>query len=189
MPMPIRCHLLISLCLLCSSATIAQTDGPACATASADEVLRTSSTSKAAQQRLAAEFQPRFDSIEPLALARSQAESQWLEAKRAGRPTAEIDPLKDRYDQALAIERNAAAPLRQALDRRRREELNALLARVNDIYKRLGTERGFKLLLQRGEQEPAFVLDRGATRAQCIGEVDVTSEIIQRLDREERPAP
>ena len=187
--MPIHHRLLVPLCLVWSTSAVAQTDGPACATVNADELLRNSGASKDAQQRLAAEFQPKFDAIEPLVLARSQAESHWLEAKRTGRPAAETDSLKERFDQALAAERSASAPLRQALDRRKREELNALVARMNDVYKRLGAEQGFKLLLQHGAQEPIFVLERGIVRAQCTREVDVTPEIIQRLDREDRASP
>jgi Skp family chaperone for outer membrane proteins len=182
-------RLLIALCLAGQGAAFAQVDKSACATVSADEILRTSAASKAAQQRLIAEFKPQFDAIDPLKLVRSEAESEWLGAKRQGRPSEELDRLKERYEDALLIERKAAAPLRSSLDRRKREELDKLIGRANDIYKRLGIEQGFRLMLQHGEQEPVYILEPGATRDQCRSEVDLTSAVIQQLDQNQPGKP
>lgn len=183
------CHVLAALCLAGSANSFAQATPPTCATVDADQILRNSASSKAAQQRLTAEFKPQFDAMEPLTLARNQAEGRWLDAKRTGRTGDEVDPLKQDYEQAAAAERKAAAPLRQALDRRKGEELNKLIGRVNDIYKRMGTEQGFKILLQAGEKEPIHVLERGATRARCQGETDLTGAVIQQLDQDVETTP
>lgn len=148
-----------------------------------------SATSKAAQARLATEFAPQFAAIEPLVSERNRVERLWLDAKQAGRPVDEVDALKAQRDKAASAEREAGRPLRQALERRKQEELGALIQRINEIYKRIGIEQGFKLLLQNGEQEPVFVLDRSARHSDCGAAVDLTSQIMGALDQGDAVKP
>lgn len=167
----------------------AQIEQLPCATVNAGTILLNSATSKAAQERLAAEFAPQFAIIEPMASERNRVERLWLDAKQAGRPADEVDALKAQRDKAASAEREAGRPLRQALERRKQEELGTLIQRLNEIYKRIGTEQGFKLLLQNGEREPVFVLDRNARRSDCGAEIDLTSQIMGALDQGEAVKP
>lgn len=160
-----------------------------CAVANADTIIRNSAASKAAQERLASEFSPQFAAIEPLVSERNRVERLWLDAKQAGRPEDVVNALKTQQEKAASAEREAARPLRQALERRKKEELGALVRKVNEIYKRIGEEQGFKLLLQDGEQEPVFVFDRKFKRSDCKGEVDLTSQIMGALDQSETAKP
>jgi Skp family chaperone for outer membrane proteins len=180
----IRC-ISAALSVLAYGAVVAQQERPLCATANLDTILRNSGASKAAQERLRSEFNPQFAAIEPLTSERNRTERQWLDAKQGGRPDDEVNALKTQYDKAAAAEREAARPLQQLLDRRKKEELGALVRDINEIYKRIGAEQGFKLLLQEGEQEPAFVLDRSTKRSGCKDAVDLTSQTTHALDQGE----
>jgi Skp family chaperone for outer membrane proteins len=176
----------LALCTLCCGAlafspAVSAAESP-CATADADVILRTSSASRAAQNRLMAEFKPQFDAIEPLTRARHLAEGKWMEARRSSAPSAEQDPLKVDFEKAQLAERRASQPLREALERRKREELKALVARIDEIYPRLGRAQGFKLLFQRGEADPVFILEPSFQRASCGEPVDLTAQIIEQLD-------
>ena len=143
----------LSVALAAGSAAAAEP--PLCATVMTDKIV-SSRSSKAAQERLRAEFDPRFAAVDPLAWA---------------------------YDPAALMRSEAARPVRQAYERRRNEEVHALFRRASEIYLRLGTAQGFKLLLQNDEQEPAFHLDKSVTRAQCTEVVDLTSLVVEALDR------
>jgi Skp family chaperone for outer membrane proteins len=172
-----------SLAIAAAGGAAAQATRSPCATANPDVILRESLSSKAAQERLKDEFAPKMATLEPLASERNRTERLWLDARQAHRPDEEVNALQAQYDRAAAAEREAARPLKQALDRRKNEELRALIKRINAVYKRLGTEQGFKLLLQEGEAEAAYVLDRSARRSDCKDAVDLTSQIIEAIDK------
>lgn len=167
----------------------AQTERSPCATANLGTILRDAAISKAAQERLANEFSPQFATIEPLVSERNRMERLWLDAKQAGKSEDEVNALKVKRDTAASAERDAAKPLRQSLERRKQEELGALLRRINEIYKRIGEEQGFKLLLQDGEREPVFVFDRSTKRSDCGKEVDLTPQLMSALDQGETAKP
>jgi Skp family chaperone for outer membrane proteins len=157
-------------------------DRPACATADLDRILRVSASSKAAQKRLSDEFEPLFAMTAPLTSVRNAAEKQWIDARAAGKPETEVNALRDAFDQAAKDERTATNAVRQGLEQRKREELRALLQRIETEYQRLGRDQGFHLLMQKGEKEPAYVLVAGSQPGDCKGETDLTAPLIAAID-------
>jgi Skp family chaperone for outer membrane proteins len=174
--------LLALLSLPAFAQTLPTVDLPGCATADLDRILREAASAKAAQKRLSDEFEPLFAMTAPLTAARNTAEKQWLDARSTGKPEAEVSALREAFDQAAKDERTAAAAVRQSLDQRKREELGTLLRRIETEYQRLGRERGFRLLMQKGEKEPAYVLVAGSKPADCKGETDLTAPLIAAID-------
>ena len=157
-------------------------DRPACATADLTHILRNAASAKAAQKRLADEFDPLFAMTAPLSAARNEAEKRWLDATRDRKPAEELAALRTALDQAQADERTATGAVRQGLEQRKREELRTLLQRIETDYQRLGKEQGFRLLMQKGEKEPAYVLVAGSKPSDCKGEVDLSAQIIAAID-------
>jgi outer membrane protein len=161
----------------------AQPDAPACGTINADKLLRESKLAKAAQARLASEFDPRFAAIEPLSSVRNRAERAWFDAKDAKKPADEIAALKVAFDSARNAEKDAVQPIMKDLERRRNQELSALVARANELYRRIGSEQGLKLLFQDGESEPVFVFDAAMKASACRARLDLTAQVLEQLDR------
>jgi len=181
--MPARLPFLAFAGLALCAAAHAQGDRPACGTIDTDALLKNSRQAKAAHERLASEFDPRFASIEALSSERNYAERAWFDAKAAKKPPAEIAALKAVFDQARNAERDAVQPILRDLERRRNEELSALVARANELYRRIGSEQGFKLLFQEGESEPVFVFDQAAKASACTSKLDLTPRVMEQLDK------
>lgn len=186
---PGRLSLLLALGLVAFGGAAARAQELACATVNVERLLRESAPALAAQQRLKEEFEPQAKAAEPLAEARFQAEARWREAKQAGAADADQQRLRADFDKALAAEREKREPVHRALAQRRDQELATLIQRVNEVYRRMGEARGFQLLLQEGENEPVFVLKRGARRASCLPALDLTGDILRALDAPESKQP
>ncbi len=160
----------------------AQTAYRGCAIADVSKILSVSKSSKAAQAQLAAEFEPKFDSLTTLASARNLAERALLDAKLAARPATEVSALRTAYDAALATETAQRKPYMDALQRRRSEALQRLMDRVNEEYRRLGDREKYARLYQKGESEPVFTLGTTAQTLDCGDKVDVTDALIHQID-------
>ena len=178
--------LAVALLALAGGAATAQApapaDAPACATTDLTRVLREAASAKAAQKRLSDEFEPLFAQTAAFTRARNEAEKRWLDARSSGQPEAEVSARRTAFDQAVSDERTATGAVRQSLEQRKREELGALLKRIETEYQRLGREQGFRLLMQKGEKEPAYVLVAGSKPSDCRGETDLTAQVMAAID-------
>lgn len=157
-------------------------DAPACATTDLTRLLREAASSKAAQKRLSDEFEPLFAQAATFTRQRDEAERRWRDARTADKPEAEVTALRTAFDQATSDARIAAGAVQQSLEQRKREELGALLKRIETEYQRLGREQGFRLLMQKGEKEPAYVLVAGSKPSDCRGETDLTAQVMAAID-------
>jgi len=123
----------------------------------------------------------RAEYLQALAYAETHLGEESPEVDRACLALASLHSALDEPAEELAA-LTATSAVRQGLEQRKREELHTLLQRIETDYQRLGKEQGFRLLMQKGEKEPAYVLVAGSKPADCKGEVDLTAQIIAAID-------
>lgn len=168
----------------CTTACFAQTSYRGCAIVDLQKILRDSKASKAAQARLEAEFEPKYQQWTHLASERNRAERAWLDAKAAKRPEAEIDALRAVLDTAAATASAERKAFDAALKRRKDEELERLLGRANDLYRQLGAREQYAKVYQTGERDPVFTPEPDARAYECKEKTDVTAALIREVDAE-----
>lgn len=152
-----------------------------CAVVDMAKVLRQSKASKAAQARLVDEFAQQEARLKLLRSARVDAEVAWRNAASSG-PEAHAAAARHALDAATAELRDEQNDFDRRLKKRKQDELDSLIDRLNALYRQIGEREGYAKLYQTDEPDPVFEPEPEARSFQCTTKTDVTDALIRDLD-------